>query len=293
MLHPFRKALAFAAIAGIGLTACSPSDVEDSDNGTDAGTDANGGESGGDTITVGIKYDQPGLGFREGNEAPEGFDVDVAIAVLGELGYAEEDIEWIEAPTPQREDLLESGQADMIFATYSITDERKERVDFAGPYFVAGQDILVREDETEIEGPEDLDGRNLCSVTGSTPAENVREMYGEGINLVEQSGYAECLTYLESGQVDAVTTDDIILAGLAAADQFAGQFRVVGNPFSEERYGIGLPPESGEFCEEINEAVQSLLDDGTIDDLLAANTEGVEYTASEELNSNIELETCS
>src|SRR5699024_6236025 len=78
--------------------------------------------------TVGIKYDQPGLGFREGDNDPTGFDVDVAKAVLSEMGYEEDQIEWEESPTPQRENMLENGQVDMIFATYSITEERAERV---------------------------------------------------------------------------------------------------------------------------------------------------------------------
>lgn len=286
MRTSFKASVAMSAAAALLLVGCSPSAQDDEGDG--------GGEGDpepGDTITVGIKYDQPGLGFREGNEDPTGFDVDVAVAVLEELGYSEDDIEWAEAETPQRETLLMNGQVDIIFATYSITDERAEQVDFAGPYFVAGQDILVREDEDRIEGPEDLPGLNLCSVTGSTPAENVQEEYGDEIELVEQSGYAECLTFLQSGQVDAVTTDDIILAGLAATDEYAGEFRVVGNTFSEERYGIGLPAGSG-MCEDINSAVQDLLDDGTIEELLEANTEGVEYTPDEELNTDIELESC-
>lgn len=286
MRNPLKTTLAMAAMAALALVGCSPAQTEDSDEGGE-----NGGSAG--SITVGIKYDQPGLGFREGNNDPTGFDVDVAKAVLAEMGYDESDIEWAEAETPQRENLLENGQVDMIFATYSITDERAERVDFAGPYFVAGQDILVRADDTEINGPDDLNGRNLCSVTGSTPAQNVQERYADDVNLVEQNGYAECLTYLQSGQVDAVTTDDIILAGLAATDEYAGEFKVVGNPFTEELYGVGLPPESSDVCEEVNAAIQTLFDNGTIDDLLASNTEGVEYEANAELNTDIELQSCS
>lgn len=286
MRTSFKASVAMSAAAALLLVGCSPSAQDDEGDGGGGGDPEPG-----DTITVGIKYDQPGLGFREGNEDPTGFDVDVAVAVLEELGYSEDDIEWAEAETPQRETLLMNGQVDIIFATYSITDERAEQVDFAGPYFVAGQDILVREDEDRIEGPEDLPGLNLCSVTGSTPAENVQEEYGDEIELVEQSGYAECLTYLQSGQVDAVTTDDIILAGLAATDEYAGEFRVVGNTFSEERYGIGLQPGS-DMCEDINSAVQGLLDDGTIEELLEANTEGVEYTPDTDLNTDIELESC-
>src|SRR5699024_5592938 len=286
MKTPWMRIAALGAAGALALSACSPGTAEDS-----AEDDAaeNGG---GDTITVGIKYDQPGLGFREGNNPPTGFDVDVAKAVLAEMGYEEDQIEWVESPTPQRENMLENGQVDMIFATYSITDERDERVDFAGPYFMAGQDILVSVDENDITSPEDLNGRNLCSVTGSTPAQNVRDTYADEVELVEQDGYSECLTFLQSGQVDAVTTDDIILAGLAAADEYAGQFKVVGTAFTEEPYGVGLPEGDVETCEAVNEAIQKLRDDGTIDELLAANTEGVDYEANAELNDNIELVTC-
>lgn len=288
MTTPWKKIAALGAAAALALSACSPGASDDAETDTEA--QGNGG--GGETITVGIKYDQPGLGFREGNNEPTGFDVDVAKAVLAEMGYEEDQIEWAEAPTPQRENMLENGQVDMIFATYSITEERAERVDFAGPYFMAGQDILVRVDEEDITGPEDLNGKNLCSVTGSTPAQNVRDTYADEVELVEQDGYSECLTFLQSGQIDAVTTDDIILAGLAASDEYAGEFKVVGEAFTEEPYGVGLPDGSTETCEQVNEAIETLRDDGTIDELLAANTEGVDYEANAELNDNLELEDC-
>lgn len=286
MRSTVKSSLAMSA-AALLLVGCSPSETED-------GSDSGGEEANGnDGITIGIKYDQPGIGYREGEQDPEGFDIDVALAVLLEMGYEESDIEWTEAQTPQRENLLENGQVDMIFATYSITDERAERVDFAGPYFVAGQDIMVRTDENEITGPDDLNGRDLCTVTGSTPAENVRDMYAGDVNLVEQGGYTECLTFLQSGQVDAVTTDDMILAGLAATDEYAGEFKVVGNAFSEERWGVGLPPGTDtEVCEEVNDIVQDLLDDGSISEMLAANTEGVDFEPNEELNTDIALEDC-
>lgn len=282
MKTPWMKLAALGSAGALALAACSPGASDD------AGEDGGGG----DTITVGIKYDQPGLGFREGSNPPTGFDVDVARAVLAEMGYEEDQIEWVESPTPQRENMLENGQVDMIFATYSITAERDERVDFAGPYFMAGQDILIRVDENDINTPEDLNGRNLCSVSGSTPAQNVRDMYADQVELVEQDGYSECLTFLQSGQVDAVTTDDIILAGLAAADEYAGEFKVVGNPFTEEPYGVGLPEGDVETCEAVNAALEKLRADGTIDDILAQNTAGVDYVANAELNDNIELVSC-
>jgi glutamate transport system substrate-binding protein len=288
-----KKTLSIAAIvasAALALSACSPSD---SGGGAQTGGSESSGAAGGDTVRIGIKFDQPGLGFREGNNDPTGFDVDVAKYVAGELGYAEDQIEWIQTPSANRENALEGGEVDMIFATYSITDERAQRVGFAGPYFVAGQDLLVRADDTSITGPETLNGKNLCSVTGSTSAQRIKDEYSEGVNLVEQGGYAECVTYLESGQVDAVTTDDIILAGLAATPENSGKFKVVGNTFTEERYGVGIPKGSDQ-CQPINDAITKMKDSGAWEEALTANTEGTGYTPNEELNNGpaAELVSC-
>jgi glutamate transport system substrate-binding protein len=273
-------AIALAAATALTLAACGGGDEPGTDGGN--GDGGNGG-NGDDTLTVGIKFDQPGLGFMEG-DTPTGFDVDVAKYVTDKLGYSEDQIEWVEAPSAQRETLLSTGQVDMIFATYSITDERRATVSYAGPYFVAGQDLLVAEDNTDITGPDVLDGKNLCSVTGSTSAQRIKDEYSEGVNLLEQPGYAECVTALTSGQVDAVTTDDIILAGLGAQPANAGKVKVVGNTFSEERYGVGIPKGEVELCEEINTALQEMIDDGSWESFVTANTEGTGYTPNEDLN---------
>jgi len=264
---------AMAAAAALALTACG--------GGGDGGSQNAGGDGGGDTVRIGIKYDQPGLGFKDGEEYT-GFDVDVAKYVAGELGYPEDRIEWVESPSANRENMLANDQVDMIFATYSITDARKQTVDFAGPYFVAGQDLLVRTDESGIQGPEDLEGKNLCSVTGSTSAQKVKDEH-PGANLVEQPGYADCLTALESGQVDAVTTDDIILAGLASTEANKGKFKVVGNTFSEEKYGVGLPKGS-DRCQAVNDAITKMIDEGAWEQAVTANTEGADYQYDKELN---------
>ncbi len=124
-------------------------------------------------IRIGIKFDQPGLGFKKSGTYV-GFDVDVAKYIAKKLGYSEDQIIWKEAPSKQREAMIQNGDVDMILATYSITDERKKAVSFAGPYFVAGQDLLVRKDDNSINGPEDLNGKRLCSVTGSTSAATVK-----------------------------------------------------------------------------------------------------------------------
>jgi glutamate transport system substrate-binding protein len=276
-----RLVLALAAAATLTLAGCSSDGGDDTDAGAtgDASESASGAEG---TIKIGIKFDQPGLGYQDGSEYT-GFDVDVAKYVAGELGYDEDQIEWVQAPSAQRETLLQNGQVDMIFATYSITDKRKEVVGFAGPYFVAGQDLLVAADDDSISGPEDLEGKNLCSVTGSTSAQRIKDEYAAGTNLLEQPGYAECVTALVGGTVDAVTTDDIILAGLAAVPANEGKVKVVGNPFSEERYGVGIPKDSDQ-CEAINDAISKMVEDGTWDELLEANVGASGYKANDELN---------
>lgn len=187
------------------------------------------GSSDDDKLTIGIKFDQPGLGLRSGSEY-KGFDVDVARYVAKELGYDEDQIEFKETPSPQRENMLQSGQVDMIFATYSITDARKEKVAFAGPYFIAGQDLLVAADNTDITGPDTLDGKKLCSVQGSTSAQKVKDDYSTGVQLQEFDTYSKCIEQLVAGTIDAVTTDDIILAGFAAQEANAGKLKVVGKP---------------------------------------------------------------
>jgi len=264
---------AMAAAAALTLSACG---------GGSGGGEAQGSGGASDTIRIGIKFDQPGLGFKNGDQYT-GFDVDVAKYVANELGFPEDKIEWVSAPSANRETMLQNGQVDMIFATYSITDTRKQVVDFAGPYFVAGQDLLVPKDNTDITGPESLNGKNLCSVTGSTSAQRVKDEHAQGVNLLEQPGYAECVTAMEGGQIDAVTTDDIILAGLAAQPAYQGKFKVVGKPFSEENYGVGIP-KGIDRCEAINTAISKMIKDGSWEKSLEANTEGTGYKPNADLN---------
>ena len=232
-------------------------------------------------IRIGIKFDQPGLGFKKSGTYV-GFDVDVAKYVAKKLGYSEDEIVWKEAPSKQREAMLQNGDVDMILATYSITDERKNAVSFAGPYFVAGQDLLVRKDDHSINGPEDLNGKRLCSVTGSTSAATVKEKFASEVQLMEQPGYAECATALFSGIVDAVTTDDIILAGLASASR--GKLRVVGKPFTQEYYGVGIKKGDTALAKKINAAITEMIKDGSWERAIADNTEGTSYTPNAEYN---------
>jgi glutamate transport system substrate-binding protein len=218
-----------------------------------------GAASSGGPVTVGIKFDQPGLGQQVGNDY-QGFDVTVARYVAKELGYT--DVTFKESPSAQRETLLQSGQVKMIFATYSITDERKQKVSFGGPYFVAGQDLLVKSDNADITGPEALNGKKLCSVTGSTSAKKIKDKFATGVQLQEFDTYSKCVQALNSGSIDAVTTDNVILAGFAAQSQYQGKLKVVGAPFSEERYGVGLKQGDTALCESVNAAIKKMIDAG-------------------------------
>ncbi|MER7556847.1 glutamate ABC transporter substrate-binding protein [Nocardioides sp. NPDC126508] len=223
------------------------------------GSDDSGSDAGGDKITIGIKFDQPGLGFKNADGTYSGFDVDMAKYIAKGLGYDEDQIDWKEAVSANRETFLKDGTVDMILATYSITDERKAEVDFAGPYYVAGQDLLVAADNTDITGPESLDGKKLCSVTGSTSAQKVKDEYSKGVQLQEFDTYSKCVGAIENGQLDAMTTDNIILAGFAQQDP--GKFKIVGKPFSEENYGVGLPKGSKDR-DKINDLIEKSFEDG-------------------------------
>lgn len=229
----------------------------------------------GPKVRIGIKFDQPGLSLKDGSKY-SGFDVDVAEYVANVLGYSQRQIEWVQAPSSQREALLENGQVDFIVASYSINDARKKLVDFAGPYFVAGQDLLIRKSEKNINGPQDLNGKKLCTASGSTSASVIKKNFSSRVQTMELSGYAECVTALESGTVDAVSTDDIILATLAAA-KGGNNLRVVGKPFTKETYGIGVRKGSEHLKAKINSALKQMISSGTWKKDLAQATQGTGY----------------
>ena len=276
-------ALTAATVVALGLAACG-----DSGNGGGSG---GGGGGGGGSWKVGIKFDQPGLGLKEGSKYT-GFDVDVAKYVSKELGHDENDIQWVQAPSAQRETLISTGQVNMVVATYSITDKRKAQVSFAGPYFIAGQDLLVRADDSSITGPDSLTGKKLCSVTGSTSAQNVKKKV-PGVQLQEFGTYSECVAALVSKGVDALTTDNTILAGYASQQQYKGKLKVVGKTFSEERYGIGIKKGDVDLCKKIDDALKKMIDSGEWKKAVDANLGPAGFTPDPATNPPKQFDTCS
>ncbi|MDY0909273.1 glutamate ABC transporter substrate-binding protein [Microbacterium sp. CFBP9034] len=203
-----------------------------------------------DGVVVGVKNDQPGLGYEDAATGERtGFDVDIARWIAASLGYDEEQIEYVTIPSANREQELVNGNIDYYVGTYSITDTRKELIDFAGPYFLTGQGLMVAADNTDINGPDDLEGKIVCSVTGSTPLQRIRDEYNPG-DTVEYDTYSQCVEQLKAGSVDAITTDEAILAGYVAQEPDA--LKIAGEPFSEERYGVGVAKGDTALVEHIN-----------------------------------------
>jgi len=211
-------------------------------------------------LKFGVKADQPGLGLQTGGQY-EGFDIEIAKIVAKGLGLPETGIQFVTTVSANRELYIQNGTVDVVVATYTINDERKQKVNFAGPYYVAGQDLLVPVDST-ITGPDQLAGKKVCSVTGSTPAKRMQTDYAQA-QLQLFDAYSKCVEALASKSVDAVTTDDIILAGYASQQQYAGKFKVVGKTFSTEPYGIGVKKDDTAGCNKINEILKAAAADGS------------------------------
>ncbi|WP_372477215.1 glutamate ABC transporter substrate-binding protein [Gordonia liuliyuniae] len=229
-------------------------------------------------VILGTKYDQPGMGLQKPDGSIIGFDAAVSEYVVNhiadEMGVDHPTITWRETPSAQRETLIGNGEVDMIAATYSINKDRSSKVDFAGPYLVTYQGLLVREDDETLNSLEDLNnGRKLCSVTGSTSAQNVKAQL-PGVQLQEYDTYSSCVEALRRGKVDALTTDETILAGYSNwyPDEFKlvamtypndacvkDAFKKAGAPFSTERYGIGMAKEYPEAVEAANRAIKAML----------------------------------
>lgn len=250
--------LAAAAAAALVLTGCSGSGAGTPGTGGDGGDDAGPDElfsvatdvdlEGSPTfdkmteagkVVIGVKEDQPGLGYLDAATGERtGFDIEIARWIAASLGFAEDKIEFKAIPSANREASLVNGDIDLYVGTYSITDKRKEQIDFAGPYFVTGQGLLVAADNEDIKSEKDLAGKTVCSATGSTPIQNIKANFPD-TETEEFETYSQCVEALNDGQVDAVTTDEAILLGYAAQDP--DNLKVVGKPFTVEKYGVGLP----------------------------------------------------
>jgi glutamate transport system substrate-binding protein len=212
------------------------------------------------TIKIGTKYDQPLFGQVGLDGKPVGFDVEIGKLIAAKLGISADKIEWSETVSANREPFIEQGRVDIVIATYTINDRRKQVVSFAGPYYEAGQALMVNKDNNAIKKPEDVKGKKVCSVTGSTPAATIVEKYGA--ELVPAATYSACLEPLRNKQVEAITTDNVILAGFV--DKEPDAFKLASDEtFTKEPYGIGLKKDDTVFRNWINDQLEVFAKDGT------------------------------
>lgn len=266
----FGVAAAALLIAGSALTACGDAGSEDEGREVSAKDDCDGKFDEGTkmaeladagTINVGVKYDQPGLGFKDAaSDLPTGFDIEIAKLLVADLCIDPADTDaakYVETISDNREPFLEAGNVDLVLASYSITDDRRKVVGQTGPYLVTGQQVLVAAD-SDIESIDDLKGQEVCSVTGSTSLDNVNAAGAKG---VPAETYSQCAEDVLNGTVEAMSTDGSILLGLAAQNE--GELKVVGDEFSEENIGVGYSKESPEMCEWINGVLEESFDDGS------------------------------
>ncbi|MEV0120305.1 glutamate ABC transporter substrate-binding protein [Streptomyces sp. NPDC050703] len=205
-------------------------------------------------IVIGAKDDQPYLGLKDSAGKRSGFDIEIAKMVAADLGFKPDQIEFKTIDSGVRETTISKGDVDLYVGTYTINDERKKQVGFAGPYLVAGADLLVRKDEKDITGPDSVKGKKVCSIVGSTPLQEIKKPK-YGADTVELAKYSECVQQLINKEVDAVTTDDAILKGYAAQQPKA--LKVVGKPFTKEPYGIGMSKNDKALRDAVADAVEA------------------------------------
>ncbi|WP_069741541.1 glutamate ABC transporter substrate-binding protein [Streptomyces sp. EN23] len=206
-------------------------------------------------LIVGAKEDQPYLGEKDpASGVYSGFDIEIARMMAASLGFEPKTVRFRTIASANRETALQNGQIDYYVGTYTVNDMRKKLVGFAGPYYMAGQGLLVRTDEDDINGPQDLAGKTVCSAAGSTPYQRIAADYPRA-TLVAYDTYSICVDNLLTYQVDVVTTDDAILLGFAA--KAPDEMKVVGKPFSKEPYGIGVPRSDNALRNALNDALET------------------------------------
>ena len=276
-------ALSLAACGDAGDDGGETTDVEVQENAGDEFDDGTAMKEFADSgeITIGVKYDQPGIGFKGAtDDMPVGFDPEIGKILAASLGIAPEDITWKETISDNREPFLQEGEVDLVIASYSITDERRQVVGQAGPYYVTGQQLLVKSD-SDIETLDDVKGTEVCSVTGSTSLENIE---AEGATPRGFDTYSECVDQVLSGAVYAMTTDGAILLGYAA--EHPDELKVVVEPFSEERYGVGYSLDHPEMCQWIVDTLTAANEDGKYEEAFDANlgASGAELPAFPEMD---------
>ncbi|MFD1953273.1 glutamate ABC transporter substrate-binding protein [Paenibacillus thailandensis] len=213
-----------------------------------------------DKLIVGVKYDTKLFGLKNPTTGEvEGFDVDIAKALAKHILGDETKVELVEVTSKTRIQMLDNGDIDMIVATMTITEERKNQVEFSDVYFKAGQSLLVKKG-SPIKGLEDVKkGTKVLAVKGSTSVNNIKEKAPDA-TVLEFDNYQDAFSALKAGQGDTLTTDNAILYGMAAQDS---NYEVVGEPFTDEPYGIAVKKGDTTLAAAVNEGLKAMKEDGS------------------------------
>jgi glutamate transport system substrate-binding protein len=196
----------------------------------------------------------------ETDEGLRGFDAGLYELLTRYIFGDETKFELTQVDSSTRESLLQGGQVDAVFATYSITDARKEVISFAGPYYTSQQAVLVKAGNEDITGVDDLAGKIVATQSGSTGPDILAE-YAPDAEVQEFETDLEARTALEQGRVDAYVTDYTLLLNAIVKNPDA--YAIAGDVFGpEDNYGIGLPLDS-DGVEFVNDFLEKIEEDGT------------------------------
>ena len=210
------------------------------------------------SVRVGVKLDTPPFGFPMAGD-PAGFDIDIITSVMARLGI--DDITMVPVTSANRMQTLLDGEVDILIASMTITRSRDRMVDFTVPYFQDGQGLLVAAD-SDLQGVTDLAGRRVGVSAGSTSLHNLRQV-APMAEVVEGEDFTALVQALADGSVDAITTDTTILIGLRCElPGGAEAWRLAGEPFSTEPYGIALPKNQSNLRAALNDALMAMWEDG-------------------------------
>ncbi|GAA4820997.1 glutamate ABC transporter substrate-binding protein [Tomitella cavernea] len=187
-----------------------------------------------------------------------GFDVDIAHQVARDLFGDPTKVEFHFLSSAQREEALREGTVDMVVKTMTITCERARSVAFSTVYYRAAQRVLVPRD-SPVRGPADLGGKTVCMAAGTTSIPSLWNVQPSA-RIMTVPSWGDCLVALQQRQVDAVSTDDTILAGMVAQDP---NLMIVGDPIEQEPYGIGMHKGDDALVRFVNGTLERIRDDGT------------------------------
>lgn len=212
------------------------------------------------SIRIGVKFDQPNLGYMaQGATTPVGFDIEIAKIVASHLGLDPGEITWVKTDSVDREKYLTENTVDIEVASYSMTPQRQAVVGQAGPYLITGQQVMVRKDDADIDTAQDLKGRKVCAVTGSTSTDLIVSKFHA--DPWPSDSYAKCVDALLDGSVDAVSTDGAVLMGFLI--NHVDEVKIVGEPVTTERYGIGYKHGDTAMCQFLTKTLLASYKDGS------------------------------